>query len=116
MAFTFTKLSEDPVTGVETLTASTNTASAAGSFYCGFKPRYINVYQATTPAQYEYFDTMAAGYMKKVTAAGTMTTETTNGITVAASVSVTPGDGPWLITLGTGLHTNSASFYITLFK
>lgn len=116
MAFTFTQTADDPVSGLLTYTATTNTASAAGTFYVGFKPRKIEIFQATTPAYYEYCEDMTAAYMMKVTAAGTMTTETANGITVAATTSATVGNGPYAVTFGTGLHTNSATFYITLYK
>jgi len=116
MAFTFTSVSDDPITGIQTFSATTNTASAAGTFYTGFKPRYILVFQETTPAQYEYFEGMTDAYMKKTVAAGTVTTETTNGITVAATTSATSGNGPYMVTLGTGCHTNSATFRITCFK
>jgi len=116
MAFTFTTVTNDPVTGLQTLTASTNTSSAAGTFYVGFKPRYILVYQETTPAQYEWFEGTAAANMKKTIAAGTVSQETSNGITVAATTSVTAGQGPWAVTLGTGCHTNSAAFRILCFR
>jgi len=116
MAFTFATVSDDPVTGIATYSATTNTSSAAGTFYVGFKPRYILVFQETTPAQYEYFEGMTAAYMKKTIAAGTVSTETSNGITVAATTSATTGNGPYAVTLGTGCHTNSATFRITCFK
>lgn len=113
MAFTFTRVSKDPVTGTEILTATTNTASAAGSFTVGAKPRVVEVQQITTPASYKWTEAMSNGYMTKITSAGTMTTETANGISVAATTSATTG--PWTVTLGTGLHTNSATFNIALF-
>ena len=116
MAFTFTVLNDDPVTGLYTLSATTDTSSAAGTFYIGFNPRYIQVFQQTTPAQYEYYDGLTAAYMKKTVAAGTVTTETANGITVAATTSATSGNGPYAVTLGTGCHTNSATFRILCFK
>ena len=116
MAFTFATPTDDPVTGLYSAAATTDTSSAAGTFNCPFYPRHIVVYQQTTPAQYEWFEGMAAGYMKKVIAAGTVTTETTNGITVAADATGTAGNGPWRVTLGTGLHTNSATFRILAFK
>jgi hypothetical protein len=128
MAFTFSDFStavgtggtayqlDDPVTGLLSLSATTDASSAAGTFYIGFKPRYIQVFQQTTPASYEYYDGMTAAYMKKTIANGTMTTETTNGITVAATTSATAGNGPYAITLGTGVHTNSATFRILCFK
>jgi hypothetical protein len=115
MAFTFASVSDDPITGIQTFSATTNTSSAAGTFYPGFSPRYILVYQETTPAQYEWFEGMTAAY-KKTVAAGTVTTETTNGITVKATTSATSGNGPYEVTLGTGIHTNSATFRITCFK
>ena len=110
MAFTFVAVTNDPVTGLQTLTASTDTSSAAGSFTLGFKPRRITVYQKTTPAEYGWFEGMTAAHMKKTIAAGTMTQETSNGITVAATTALT--GGPWVVTLGTGLHTNSAAYHI----
>jgi len=116
MAFTFASVSDDPITGIQTFSATTDTSSAAGTFYTGFSPRYILVYQETTPAQYEWFEGMTAAYMKKIVAAGTVTTDTTNGITVKATVSATSGQGPYQVTLGTGCHTNSATFRITCFK
>ena len=116
MAFTFTNVTNDPVTGLQTITATVDTNSAAGTFYIGFKPRYIVVYQETTPAQYEWVEGMTAAYMKKTIANGTMTQETSNGITVVATTSVTAGQGPWAVTLGTGCHTNSAAFRILCFR
>ena len=128
MAFTFSDFStavgtnaaavstDDPVTGIATLSATTDSSSAAGTFYVGFSPRYILVYQQTTPAQYEWHFGMTAAYMKKTVAAGTVTTDTTNGITVAATTSATAGQGPFAVTLGTGCHTNSATFRIVCFK
>lgn len=106
----------DPVTGLFNLSATTDTASAAGSFTCPFFPRRITVYQQTTPAQYEWFYGMTNGYMKKTVAAGTMTTETTNGISVASEATGVVGTGPVTVTLGTGLHTNSATFRIVCEK
>jgi hypothetical protein len=107
---------DDPITGVYTLSATTDTSSAAGTFYCPFTPRYIVVYQQTTPAVYEWFTGMTAAYMKKTVAAGTVTTETSNGITVANTTDATAGNGPVAVILGTGCHTNSATFRITCFK
>jgi len=116
MAFTFATVSDDPVTGIATYSATTDTSSAAGTFYVGFKPRYILVFQETTPAKYEFFEGMTAAYMAKTVAAGTMSTVTTDGITVATTASATIGNGPYSVTLGTGCHTNSATFRITCFK
>ena len=107
---------DDPVTGLFTLSATTDTSSAAGTFNCPFYPRYIKVYQQTTPAEYEWFAGMTDAYMKKTVAAGTVTTETANGITVALDSTGTVGNGPWRVTLGTGVHTNSATFRISCFK
>lgn len=125
MAFTFSTATvaaatgyriEDPVTGLETLSATTDTSSAAGTFYCGFKPRVIEVYDQTNANIYQWLDGMPDAYMFKSLAAGSITTALTNGITVAATTSATAGNGPFAITLGTGIHTNSSTYRILVKK
>ena len=128
MAFTFSTPStavgtngaqytqDDPITGIYTLSATTDTSSAAGTFYCPFTPRYIKVFQQTTPAVYEWYTGMSAAYMEQTVAAGTITTVTSAGITVAATTDPTLGNGPVAVTLGTGCHTNSSTFRIVCFK
>lgn len=103
---------EDPVTGLLTMSAETDTSSAAGTFYCGFKPRVVEVYDQTNASKFEWFDGMSAAYMFKTVTAGTFTVAATNGITVAATTSATEGNGPYAVTLGTGLHTNSSCYRI----
>lgn len=110
MAFTFTLVENDPVAGVAFYTATTDTSSAAGSITPGFSPNSVYVYQLTTPITYRWTRGMTAAHMNKIIANGTQTEETTNGITVtSAGGSTTP-----TVTLGTGCHTNSASFVIEL--
>jgi hypothetical protein len=114
MAFTFSNAQADPVTGFYTCTATTDATSAAGTFYPGFKPRYVRVLQVTTPAIYEFVDGMAAGTMIQQIAAGTTSLVGTNGITVVGGDSATPAQAA--VTLGTGCHTNSATFRIVCYK
>jgi hypothetical protein len=102
----------DGAAGSFVVAATTDTASAAGTFNCPFFPSRITVYQQTTPAEYAWMYGMSAGYMKKITAAGVMTTEATNGITVTPENTGVLGNGPARVTLGTGCHTNSATFRI----
>ena len=102
--------------GMLTLSASTNTSSAAGTFYCGFKPRLIDIYDETNANQYTWVDGMPAASMFKHAAAGTFTLASTNGVTVAATTSATAGNGPFSITLGTGVHTNSSLYRIVARK
>lgn len=126
MAFTFSTatvavgtqgyLTDDPVTGLLAISASTNTSSAAGTFYCGFKPRRIDIFDETNANQYTWCDGMAAASMFKHAAAGTFTIATSNGITVADTTSATVGNGPYAVTLGTGIHTNSSIYRIVAHK
>ncbi len=126
MAFTFSPATvavgtlgstvEDPVTGLLTLSASTNTSSAAGTFYCGFKPRVIEIFDETNANEYKWIDGMPAASMFKHAAAGTFTIATSNGITVAATTSATVGNGPYAITVGTGVHTNSSLYRFAIRK
>lgn len=110
MAFTFTSVLNDPVNGVAYYTATTDTSSAAGSISPGFEPTVVNVYQITTPITYRWAKGMTAAHMNKVIANGTQTHETSNGITVVGP----GGTAAPSVTLGTGCHTNSASFVIEL--
>lgn len=113
MAFTF----GTPVTdeyGVTSLTATTDTSSAAGSFTLGFVPNEVIVYNTTTPVTHRWTYPMTAGTANKVVAAGTQTTAGSNGVTVTGPNS-TPPVQPTVL-LGTDLHVNSASYVIVCRK
>lgn len=110
MAFTVTAGVNDPVNGFASFTATTDTSSAAVTISPGFEPSEVTVYNTTTPITYRWAKGMAAGTMDKIIAAGTHTNEGSNGITVVGAGTAT---GP-TVTLGTGCHTNSASFVIFL--
>lgn len=128
MAFTFSTgtvstgtlgngyLQDDPVTGLLTLTALTDTSSAASTLYCGFKPRVIEIWDQTNANTFTWLDGMNNDYMFKHAAAGTLTLATSNGISVLAEPSGTVGTGPWAIRVGTGVHTNSSTYRLMLQK
>jgi len=128
MAFTFATVAapvgtngtgapqDDPVTGIYTTSATTDASSAAGTLSLPFKPRLITVLDQTNANRYEWIDGMSAGYMFKTVTAGTFTVVTTNGITVAATANATSGAGPFDVTFGTGLHTNSSTFRFVFYK
>lgn len=114
MAFTFGTPTTDEY-GVTSLTATTDTSSAAGSFTSlGFVPNEVIVYNTTTPVTHRWATGMAAGTANKVVAAGTQTTAGSNGITVTGPNSATPTQPT--VTLGTDLHVNSASYVIVCRK
>lgn len=110
MAITYTAVVNDSVNGVATYTGTADTNSAASSISPGFEPSEILVYQVTNNITYRWAKGMTAGHMNKVIANGTQTHETSNGITVTGAGSAT---GP-VVTFGTGIHTNSASFVVVL--
>lgn len=112
MAFTITTGVVEPSTGTAFYTATTDTSSAAGTLSPGFEPVEVTVINTTTPVTHKWIKGMAAGTANKVVAAGTQTTVASNGITVAGPNSATPV-AP-LVTLGTDLHVNSASYVIIL--
>lgn len=53
-------------------------------FRLGFVPKYVKLVNATDRTIYEWFDGMAADSAIKAVAAGTLTLDTSNGITVGA--------------------------------
>lgn len=114
MAFTFTAGTLDAVNGIQTYGATTDASSAAGSVTLGFVPRKVEVFDITNANKYEWNDQMAAASMFKTVTAGTFTYASTNGITVA-SLASTPASAP-VLTLGTGLHTNSSTYKIVLYR
>jgi hypothetical protein len=108
MAFTFTKVQNDPGSKIALYTATTNTASAAGTISCGFVPIVVEVYDITNHVTFLWNDGMADASCRKIASDGTQTDPSTNGIT---PVSTTGTQG---VTLGTDLHTNSSSYSIIL--
>jgi len=124
MAFTFSTttvgtgtldagyLVDDPVTGLLTLSALTDASSAAGTFFIGFKPRVIEIWDQTNANTYTWLDGMKNDYVFKHAAAGTLTVSTANGISVLAESTGTVGNGPWAVRVGTGVHTNSSTYRI----
>jgi len=61
----------------------TDATAAPITITCGFKPRYVKVVNNTSRDWYEWFEGMAADSAHKTVAAGTGTSITTLGITVA---------------------------------
>jgi len=117
MAFTFTNVSDDPITGKQVFSAVTDTTSEASTFYPAFIPRYIRVYDETNAIQFEWFTGQAADSMKMTIATGgAISQEVANGITCKATTSATPGNGPAMVTLGTTIHTNSSTYRISCRK
>jgi len=128
MAFTFATLAapvgtngtgtpqDDPITGIFTTSATTDASSAAGTISVPFKPRLITVIDQTNVNRYEWVDGMTNAYAFKTVTAGTFTLLAANGITVAATANATAGAGPWDVTLGTGLHTNSSTYRLIFYK
>lgn len=114
MAFTFTAGTLDAVSGIQTYAATTDASSAAGSVTLGFVPRKVEVFDITNANKYEWNDQMAAASMFKTVTAGTFTYASSNGITVTGPSSATAA-APTL-TLGTGLHTNSSTYKIVLYR
>ena len=112
MAFTFGTPVYDEY-GVCSVTATTDTSSAAGVITVGFVPNEVIVYNTTTPVTHRWNTGMAAGTANKVIAAGTQTTVAANGITVTGPNSATPTQPT--ITIGTDAHVNSAS-YVVVFR
>lgn len=60
-------------------------AASAQTISLGFTPRYVRLVNLTDRITDEWFEGMAQASSLHTVAAGTMTLETTNGITVAAS-------------------------------
>lgn len=60
-------------------------AAADTTFTCGFKPRYVKFVNLTDRIVDEYFEGMTASNSLHAVAAGTLTLETTNGITITAN-------------------------------
>lgn len=60
-------------------------AAAAATFTLGFVPRYIKFVNLTDRIIDEWFETMAAASSLHTVAAGTVTNELTNGITVSGN-------------------------------
>lgn len=109
MAFTFTLPSYDEY-GCFTIKATTDTSSAAGSFNLGFQPRKVTVYDVTSPIKTEWNNQMPAASIFKIAANGTLSYATSNGITVVGQAD-SPSAQPQ-VTLGTGVHVNSTTYYI----
>lgn len=81
MGVTATQKASDGVVRFVTGTYITDATAAAHDVNCGFKPKYVKVWNETSGDQIEWNDTMAdAEGMKKV-AAGTTAIVTTLGIT-----------------------------------
>lgn len=114
MAFTFTAGTYDPQSGIQTYGATTDTSSAASSVTLGFKPQKVEVLDITNANKYEWNDQMAAASMFKTVTAGTFTYASSNGITVTAPDSATAT--AFTLTLGTGVHTNSSTYKIVIYK
>jgi hypothetical protein len=114
MAFTFTAGTMDPISGLQTYGATTDASSAAGSVTLGFKPRKVEVWDITNANRYDWNDQMAAASMFKIVTAGTFTYASSNGITVTGPDSATPT--AFTLTLGTGIHTNSSTYKIVIFR
>lgn len=110
MAFTFTVTQQDPVAGICTVAATTDTSSAAGTFNPGFEPTKIEVYDITNQITYIWVAGMADASMRKIAAAGTQTDPSSNGITVVGVNDASPARSA--VTLGTGCHTNSSTYKI----
>ena len=107
---------DDPINGILTLSATTDASSAAGTFSCPFRPRLITVFDQTNTNRYEWVDGMTAAYVFKTITAGTFTVVTSAGITIVPTTNATAGSGPYDVTLGTGLHTNSSTFRVVCYK
>ena len=114
MAFTFTAGTTDAVSGIVTYKATTDTSSAASSVTLGFVPRKVEVLDSTNANKYEWNDQMAAASMFKTVTAGTFTYVSSNGITVSGPNSTTAAQPT--LTLGTGLHTNSSTYTLVLYR
>lgn len=61
----------------------TDATAAAITITCGFKPRYVGVFNCTSADKYEWFEGMAAASAFKQVAAGTSSIITTLGVTVS---------------------------------
>ena len=114
MAFTFTAGTTDAVSGIVTYKATTDTSSAASSVTLGFVPRKVEVLDSTNANKYEWNDQMAAASMFKTVTAGTFTYVSSAGITVTGPNSATAAQPT--LTLGTGLHTNSSTYTLVLYR
>lgn len=71
---------------VYTNKTTVSAAQASADSYtltCGFRPRHIRVYNATTAATYEWFEGMANPSATQRVTAGDLTVLTTTGITVS---------------------------------
>lgn len=110
MAFTFGTPTIDVVNGLFVGSATTDTSSAAGTFYPGYAPRRIKIIDTTNANVYEWVSGMGNGYMLKTVTAGTTTVVSSNGISVFGPTDTTPGQ--FAVTLGTGCHTNSSTYRI----
>lgn len=60
-------------------------SAAAATFTLGFAPRYVRFVNLTDRIQDEWFEGMSAANSLHTVAAGTVTLETTNGVTVSGS-------------------------------
>lgn len=111
MAFTFTGQTQSfPVAGAYTLSATTDTSSAAGSVTLPFSPSAVQIFDQTNANKYEWNNQMPAASMQKTVTAGTFTYVSANGVTVTGPAS-SPA-AAFTLTLGTGIHTNSSTYRI----
>lgn len=106
MAMTFTAGTVDPVSGIVTYKITTDASSAAGTLAPGFNPRKVEILDSTNANRYEWNDQMAAASMFKTVTAGPFTYVSSNGITVASGT----------LTVGTGVHTNSSTYTMVLYR
>lgn len=113
MAFTFTLAQTDPVTGLAQYTYSCDTSSAATTLNCGFVPSRVEVIDVANNNRYFWQKGMAAGYYGKMTASAQSFTPS-NGFT-PLSANDSPANVPG-ITFGTGIHVNSSTGSISLWR
>jgi len=81
MGVTATQKAGDGVNRTVTGTYITDATAAAHDVHCGFKPKYVKVWNETSSDSYEWNDTMADAEAIKRVAAGTGTIITSLGIT-----------------------------------
>ena len=61
----------------------TDATAAAITITCGFKPRYVGVFNVTSGDQYQWFEGMTAAHALKQVTAGTSSIITSLGVTVS---------------------------------
>jgi hypothetical protein len=106
MTFSNVKIHVD---GCYTTLVTCDTSSAAGTFYPGFKPSAIDVYDTVNNKTWAWCEVLSNNSTFQWTTS-TQSALTVNAISVTAPDDASPAR--WAVTLGTNFHTNSSTLAV----